>query len=121
VAGPLDRARAGDPAAFIELVQAHDGEARLRAADEQALLGAYIAAYRALPGYEGEPALEEWLAGFVEKPGSGRALVPTPGFWHRLAGALAAEAPALAAPQLPERRWPVMPRLQRRRRLQGPR
>jgi hypothetical protein len=120
VAGPLERARAGDPGAFIELVRAHDGEALRRASDEQALLGAYIAAYRALPGYDGEPPLDEWLAGFVDRPGSGRGLAPTPGFWHRLAEALAAEAPALAEPQLPERRWPVLPRLQRRRRLQGP-
>jgi hypothetical protein len=121
VAGPLERARAGDPGAFIELVRANDAEARRRAADEQALLSAYVAAYRALPGYGGEPALEEWLAGFVDRPASGRGLATTPGFWNRLAEALTAEAPALAAPQLPERRWPVLPRLQRRRRLQGPR
>jgi hypothetical protein len=41
--------------------------------------------------------------------------------WAALANALAAESPALAPPELPERRFPVIPRLQRRRRLQGPR
>jgi hypothetical protein len=121
VAGPLERARAGDPGAFIELVRAHGAEARGRATDERALLEAYVAAYRALPGYEGEPALPQWLAGFVDRPGSGRRVSVSPDFWRRLAEALAAEAPALAAPQLPERRWPVLPRLQRRRRRQGPR
>jgi hypothetical protein len=121
VAGPLDRARAGDPVAFIELVQAHDAEARRRTGDERSLLSAYVAAYRALPTYEGEPALGDWLAGFVDGPGSGRPIPVSADFWQRLARALATEAPALAPPERPERRFPVIPRLQRRRREQGPR
>jgi hypothetical protein len=120
VSGPLERARAGDTVAFIELAQAHDAEPRRRAADEQALLSAYVAAYRALPGYDGEPAPGEWLAGFVDGPGPERPVPASSAFWRRLADALAAERPALAPPELPERRFPVIPRLQRRRRRQGP-
>ena len=121
VSGPLERARAGDTVAFIELAQAHDAEPRRRARDEQALLSAYVAAYRAFPGYDGEPPLDEWLAGFVDGPGPGRPVPARPAFWRRLADALAAEAPAVAPPERPEHRFPVIPRLQWPRRLQGPR
>jgi hypothetical protein len=120
VSGPLERARAGDTVAFIEIAHAHDAEPRRRAGDEHALLSAYVAAYRALPGYDGEPPLDEWLAGFVDGPGPEHPVPATPAFWRRLADALAAEAPAVAPPVRPERRFPVIPRLQRRRRRQGP-
>ena len=121
MSGPLERARAGDMVAFIELAQAHDAAPRRRAADEQALLNAYLAAFRALPGYDGEPPLDEWLAGFVDGPGPERPIPASQDFGRRLAAALATEAPALAPPERPERRFPVVPRLQRRRRRQGPR
>ena len=121
VSGPLERARAGDTVAFIELAQAHDAEPRRRAGDEQALLSAYVAAYRALPGYDGEPRLDEWLAGFVDGPGTGRPVPASPAFWRRLADALAAEAPAVAPPERPEILFPAIERIHLRRRLQGPR
>ena len=119
MAGPLERARAGDPGAFIELVKAHDAELRRRAGDEETLLRACVAAYRDLSAYEGEPQLDDWIAGFVERRDPGREVAAGPAFWERLAEALAAESPALAAPELPERRFPVIPRLQRRPRLKG--
>ena len=119
MAGPLERARAGDPGAFIELVKAHDAELRRRAGDEETLLRACVAAYRDIPADEGEPQLDEWIAGFVERRDPGRQVAAGAAFWERLAEALAAESPALAAPELPERRFPVIPRLQRRPRLKG--
>ncbi len=103
----LERARAGDPGAFIDLVRPHHDRLSAGAADERALLVAYVEAYRALPGYRGQP-LEEWLAGFIA---TGDGAVAGPEFWPRLAAALNAEAPALAEPELPERRFPVIPRM----------
>jgi hypothetical protein len=94
------------------------GSGERREGEDEALLRAYVAAYRELPRFGGGPELGEWLAGFVERAGAaGRRPPPARSeFWSRLAAALAAESPALAAPELPERRWPVLPRLQRRRR-----
>lgn len=108
----LERARAGDPGAFADLVRPHHDSLSATAQSEEALLGAYLAAYRALPALGDQP-LERWLAGFIEPGGSG--VRTGPDFWNRLAAALARESPALAAPALPERRFPVFPRMPRGR------
>jgi hypothetical protein len=63
-----------------------------------------------------------WLADLVRRAAAAPATRSDPAdLWEALADRLRAEAPALAAPGVPERRFPVVPRLQRRRRLQGPR
>ena len=116
----LERARAGDAGAFVELVRRHDPELRELAGDE-ARLAAYVEAYRELPALAPEADLGDWLEAIVRRAGAGgggEARVED--FWARLTQSLAAHAPALAAPELPERRFPVVPRLQRRRRLKGP-
>jgi hypothetical protein len=86
-------------------------------------LRAYIEAYRALPTLAADVDLGEWLADLVARQpaGSGGSQPDPDDLWDALAGALVSEAPALAPPEPPERRFPVIPRLQRRRRLQGPR
>jgi hypothetical protein len=120
MAGPLERARAGDIGAFVELVRRYDPELRDLAADE-ARIDAYVAAYRALPDLDPGAEPGEWLAGFVRRaPHRGEAGAAGGDLWARLAERLAAESPALAPPELPERRFPVWPSLQRRRRLKGP-
>jgi len=121
----LERAAAGDPGAFIDLVGRYHDALRELAAGDRALLAGYVEAYRSLAGYSGEPPLERWLAGFVESASGsdagGDQRVDERVFWARLREALAAESPALAAPELPESRFPVIPRLQSRRRGKGPR
>jgi hypothetical protein len=102
-------------------VRRHEPELRELAGD-QARIRAYVDAYRALPRRSDETALGEWLEGFVRRASTERrAEKPSEDFWARLAAALAEESPALAPPALPEQRFPVVPRLQRRRRLKGPR
>ena len=119
----LQRAAAGDPGAFIDLLARYHDSLRVLAADDRELLAGYVAAYRVLADYSGEPPLERWLAGFVESAvgsGTGAALrLDDRDFWARLREALAAESPAFAAPELPESRFPVIPRLQSRRRGKG--
>ena len=85
------------------------------------LLRAYLAAYRDLTALEPGAEVEPWLA---ERVRAACALPPDEPLaeielWPRLRAALAAEAPALSAPELPGRRFPVVPRLQRRRRGKG--
>jgi len=112
-------------------MRAHDPAMRRLAgaatADPQAidaaLLAAYLDAFRSLPALDPAAAIEPWLAELVEAacasaPGGNR--IGAGELWPRLADALAAEAPALAAPELPRRRFPVVPGLQRRRRGKGP-
>jgi hypothetical protein len=86
-------------------------------------LGAYVEAYRTLPVLAAGADVGDWLAELVGRAAAGgQAAGEEPAdLWEALAGRLRAEAPALAAPGAPERRFPVVPRLQRRRRLQGPR
>jgi hypothetical protein len=94
-----------------------------RRALDAVLLGAYLDAYRTLPGQSRGFAVEAWLAGVVEAACAGaepRETVAPNELWARLADGLAAEAPALAPPELPQRRFPVVPGMQRRPRRKGP-
>jgi DNA-directed RNA polymerase specialized sigma24 family protein len=123
----LERARAGDAGAFVELVRRHDPELRglasarlpAGASPDGPLLRAYVEAFRTLPALDPDRSLDDWLRDLVERacaadsPGGGAG---NREFWPRLAAALEADSPALAPPELPERRFPVIPRLQRRRR-----
>jgi RNA polymerase sigma-70 factor, ECF subfamily len=69
----LTRARAGDAAAFTELVEGHRAELRLHCyrllgalpAAEDALLATRAAAGRALPGYDGRLPVRAWLHGIA--------------------------------------------------------
>jgi RNA polymerase sigma-70 factor, ECF subfamily len=65
----LSRARAGDAAAFTEVVRHYDGRLRAlafrllgdRTAMDDALQDAYVKAFRALPQFRGDSALGTWL------------------------------------------------------------
>ena len=118
----LERARAGTRAHSSSSIRRHDPELRELAGDE-ARLAAYVEAYRELPALAPEADVGDWLEAIVRRAGarrrwggptsttSGRRLAAIPGRCRR---------PPSPPPELPERRFPVVPRLQRRRRLQGP-
>ncbi len=65
----VERARAGDPAAFAELVRDHDAGLRAlayrlladRSRMDDVLQEAYLKAYRSLPRFEGGSAVGTWL------------------------------------------------------------
>jgi hypothetical protein len=98
------------------VLRRHDPELRERAGDD-ARSRAYIAAFRELPSLDPEAGVGGWLAGHVDRAAAASdPPEPVADFWERLAERLQAESPALAEPALPERRFPVIPRLQRRRR-----
>ena len=100
VSGPLERARAGDTVAFIELAQAHDAD-RAGAPATSRPLSAYVAAYRAFPvRRRAAPSTSGWRASStVPSPAPGSR---EPRLLAALADALAAEAPAVAPPERPE-------------------
>jgi hypothetical protein len=114
----IAQARSGDTAAFLELAGHHEpvlrelAESRPGLANADAIiLGALVEAFRAMPTFTGGPAeVERWLTGFVENA-TARADVAEGELWPRLAAELGSHAPALAAPEMPERRFPVVPSL----------
>lgn len=65
----LERARAGDPAAFADLLKTHDPGLRAlafrllgdRSQMDDVLQDAYLKAYRSLPRFEGDSAVGTWL------------------------------------------------------------
>ena len=119
----IAQARSGDTAAFLELARHHEpplrelAESRPGLASADAIiLGALVEAFGAMPTFTGGAAeLERWLAGFVETA-TARLDVVEGELWPRLAAELGSHAPALAAPEMPERRFPVVPSLGTRRR-----
>ena len=114
----IAQARSGDPAAFIELARHHEpvlrelAESRSGVASADAIiLGALVEAFRAMPAFTGAAAeLERWLACFVESATPHLDLLEGE-LWPRLAAELGGHAPALTAPEMPERRFPVVPSL----------
>ncbi len=112
----LERARAGDVGAFVDLARRHDPELR-GLAGEEVRLRAYLDAYRELPALAEGADVADWLAGLIRRASADEQSQEDEGnMWERLADGLASEAPALTPPALPDRRFPVIPRLQRRRR-----
>ena len=67
--GLLDRARAGDPRAFADIVRSHDDRLRALAYRllgdagrmDDVLQEAYLRAFRALPRFQGQAAVGTWL------------------------------------------------------------
>ena len=113
----IAQARSGDTAAFLELARHHElvlrelAESRPGVASADAIIfGALVAAFNAMPTFTGGAVeLERWLTGFVE---NATARLDFEGdLWPRLATVLGSQAPALAAPEMPDRRFPVIPSL----------
>ena len=114
----IAQARSGDTTAFVELARHHEpvlrrlAESRPGVESADAIIfGALVDAFRAMPTFTGGAAeLERWLAGFVENA-TARLDVAEGQLWPSLASELGSHAPAMAAPEMPERRFPVVPSL----------
>jgi len=114
----IAQARSGDTAAFVELARHHEPALRKLAESrpgiesaDAIIFGALVDAFRAMPTFTGgATGLERWLTGFVESA-TARLDLAEGELWPRLAAELGSHAPALAAPEMPERRFPVVPSL----------